>query len=435
MREEYAGFLFDNMKDGVCIIEKNGCVAYANPAAAGIFCEKVEHLLGKKVWQIIPLTQENDAFLQLFIDSVAQRQSRNEAIVDYVNGDGVQKKLRVCMHYAGKEAGERNTLVFVITDLTELDHVQKVFSRYTSTEIADYVLGTEGGEKIGGDLREVTILMSDLRGFTALCTGIEPNALIKMINHYIGVMSEIIEKHRGTIVEILGDGLFVMFNAPNRIENHAAEAVACALEMEKGMRQVNEWNRANGYSELQMGIGINTGEAVVGNIGSSRRAKYSCLGDVSNLAGRVESYTVGGQIYISENTKRKIREKLLIAGEQPVLPKGAAKELMIYDVVGIGGAYNICCEREKETWKKLEHPEEVTFSVLEGKHVRANEMPGKIVALSPEGAILETEAALSDNDNILLRAEGKLYGKVLQKSEEGYRIRFTSGTRKPDAGR
>lgn len=147
MREEYAGFLFDNMKDGVCIIEKNGCVAYANPAAAGIFCEKVEHLLGKKVWQIIPLTQENDAFLQLFIDSVAQRQSRNEAIVDYVNGDGVQKKLRVCMHYAGKEAGERNTLVFVITDLTELDHVQKVFPAIPAQRLPTMSSGPRGERK------------------------------------------------------------------------------------------------------------------------------------------------------------------------------------------------------------------------------------------------------------------------------------------------
>ena len=102
------------------------------------------------------------------------------------------------------------------------------------------------------------------------------------------------------------------------------------------MEEVNAWNRENGYPDLEMGIGINSGKAVVGNIGSDKKMKYGCMGSTVNIAGRIESLTIGGQILITENTARKIEEELVITSEDVILPKGSPTELKYYEIRGIG---------------------------------------------------------------------------------------------------
>ena len=106
--------------------------------------------------------------------------------------------------------------------------------------------------------------------------------------------------------------------------------------MENVMEEVNAWNRENGYPDLEMGIGINSGKAVVGNIGSDKKMKYGCMGSTVNIAGRIESLTIGGQILITENIARKIEEELVITSEDVILPKGSPTELKYYEIRGIG---------------------------------------------------------------------------------------------------
>ena len=211
--------------------------------------------------------------------------------------------------------------MIVARDLTELVRVNSAFARYTSPEIADYVLHTPEGEKQGGRTQNVTILMSDLRGFTALSTKLHPDMLITILNHYFEAMTAVISSYNGTVIEFLGDGIFVVFGAPNDDETHAEHAVYCAVEMQNAMKSVNEWSTLHGYPELEMGIGINSGPAVVGNIGSADKMKYGCMGGTVNLAGRVETFTTGGQIYISERTKAELHSELTISAEQILCPK------------------------------------------------------------------------------------------------------------------
>lgn len=144
-------------------------------------------------------------------------------------------------------------------------------------------------------------------------------------------MIAIIDKYEGTVIEFLGDGMFVIFGAPKDNARHAYNAVACAVEMENAMKKVNEWNKSHGFSQLEMGIGINSGKVVVGNIGSNQKMKYGCMGESVNLAGRIETFTTGGQIYISQYTKAMIEEELVIVSEQSILPKGAKKHIKIFE--------------------------------------------------------------------------------------------------------
>ena len=423
IRRDMLAYVFSNMADAVCITAKNGAIHYANSSAIKLFGFS-ESSAGHKIWDVIPFIEKNDTLTQIFIDAVTQHKDVH-SLVDYENNDGKIFSLHVSVTYMTENDG---IFVIVIRDLTELLRVNSAFERYTSPEIAKYVLTTPGGEKQGGQLRDVTILMSDLRGFTALSTKLSADTLITILNHYFEQMIVLIERWKGTMIEFLGDGIFVVFGAPNDDENHAANAVSCAVEMQNAMKSVNEWNAENNYPALEMGIGINSGPAVVGNIGSEMRMKYGCMGETVNLAGRVETFTIGGQIYISERTKAKITEELFISAEQSFMPKGASSPMKIFAVDGIG---DIQILHSGYVMKDVADKREVTFSTMTGKIVDGEKYSGHVVKISDDErfAVIETEANVAAMQNILIDIGGSLYAKALSNDGGHITICFTS---KPD---
>ena len=226
--------------------------------------------------------------------------------------------------------------------------VRRAFGRYVSEEVATSILQSPEGLELGGEEREVTILMSDLRGFTALAARLAPHEVIEFLNLYLEAMVDVISRYEGTIDEIIGDAILVIFGAPLACDDHAAKAVACGLAMQLAMTEVNQRLTAKGAAELEMGIGIHTGRVIVGNIGSLRRTKYAAVGSNVNLAGRIESFTTGGQLLISENTREKIKSPLRIDGQFQVEPKGATRSLQLHEVGGIGEPFNLSLPARSE---------------------------------------------------------------------------------------
>ena len=423
---EQAQYFFTNTEDSVCIISSSGEVLYANPAAQKLFEIPADASL--KIWKAVPFVEGNDDLIQLFIDSVTNKVDTHEAIVDYVNNEGIVSNLHVRMTCYNND---QVVYLVVITNLTQLFKVNSALVRYTSPDIADYALTTAEGQKSGGQTKNVTILMSDLRGFTALSSKLTAEELIKVLNRYFEAMVVCIQKYHGTVIEFLGDGIFTVFGAPKDLEDHASCAVNCAVEMQKAMPAVNEWNKANGYPELQMGIGINTGDVVVGNIGSEKKMKYGCMGSAVNITGRLESLTVGGQLFITENTARRLTEKLTVITEGAFLPKGAPEELRYYEIEGIGDNLTGEAGSRNIEWKEQSCDNEYRFYVLEEKKVGATGYTGKITRLSADGryAVLEAEPELAERQNIMLRQDDEcIYAKVIRKEDPGYVICFTSMT-------
>ncbi|MFZ2087613.1 MAG: response regulator, partial [Desulfobaccales bacterium] len=166
--------------------------------------------------------------------------------------------------------------------------IRETFGSYLSDEIVDTIL-EKGGLKIGGEKRRATILMADLRGFTSISERLPAKHVVAMINIYLETMTEIIQKYQGTIDEFIGDGILVIFGAPILRPDDPLRAVACAVEMQLAMTSVNERNCRAGYPKVALGIGINTGDVVVGNIGSQKRIKYAVVGRAVNLTARIES--------------------------------------------------------------------------------------------------------------------------------------------------
>ncbi len=304
--------------------------------------------------------------------------------------------------------------------------IRKTFGRYISDAIVDRILESPDGLELGGEKRDVTIMMTDLRGFTRISERLAPEQVIKIINNYLSIMTEILMKFGGTIDEFIGDAILAIFGAPIYRKNHAKIALICAMEMQIAMKTVNEMNRKDGLPDVEMGIGLNTGEVVVGNIGSEKRTKYGVVGKNVNLTSRIESYTTGNQIFISESCKEMTNEIVKIRGEMTVEPKGVIEPIIIYDVHGIGGDYNLFLEEDEQLFQPLVYPIAVNIATFEGKSKSKDLYAGKILKLSQKGAIVSSNLKLKPFTNINLtladdgdqEIDGEIFAKVLKNIDE-----------------
>jgi len=269
--------------------------------------------------------------------------------------------------------------------------IRDTFGRYLSEEIVDNLIDSPQGLTLGGEKRKVTVLMSDLRGFTSIGERLPAETVVDMINIYLGEMTDVIQKYMGTIDEFIGDAILAIFGAPIQREDDTLRAVRCAIEMQLTMDVVNQRYHEAGYPAVKMGIGINTGSAIVGNIGSKKRSKYAVVGRVVNTTSRIEAYTVGGQILISEATRDACDALLRIDDELKVMPKGISHEMTIFDIGGVYGDDALLLpERKDEVLMPLDKPVEVQVSQIEGKFSRQT-FAGKILRLNDSAFDLQTE--------------------------------------------
>ena len=214
------------------------------------------------------------------------------------------------------------------------EFIRNVLGRYLTDKIADQLLEHPEGLKLGGELREVSILMSDLRGFTPMSERSTPEQIVNLLNRYLARMTPVIEKHGGTIDEFIGDAILVIFGAPLAQDDHAQRALACALDMQLAMEAFNEENRQLGVLPMEMGIAVNSGAVVVGNIGSQERMKYGVVGSPVNITARIQSFTLGKQVLISQSTLELVGREARVDGHLRVKVKGVDDPVCIYDVGG-----------------------------------------------------------------------------------------------------
>ncbi len=313
--------------------------------------------------------------------------------------------------------------------------IRKTFGRYLTDAVVANLLENPSGLSLGGERRKITILTSDLRGFTATSERLPPEEVIKILNFYFGYMAEAITKYEGTIDEFMGDGILVLFGAPTHKDDDAQRAIACALEMQLAMTPVNQQMAAWGFAPLAMGIGINTGEVVVGNIGSEKRTKYGIVGNHVNLTYRIESYTTGGQILVSESTLQEAGEVVIIKGTKMVQPKGIQSPITIYDIGGMKPPFNLQLFQEEEQFFVLPEALPIQYYLLEDKHISDQIFYGKLVQLSDKGAEVEAKGippALTNLKINLLTSDVEkgedIYAKVTDKNSQpgNFYIYFTA---------
>jgi adenylate cyclase len=222
-------------------------------------------------------------------------------------------------------------------------NVRKMFSSYVTERVVNELIKNPEMAKLGGDRREVTVFFSDIRSFTTFSERHEPEEVVAMLNEYLNAMTDIVFKWEGTLDKFIGDAVVAFWGAPLPQDNHAELAIRCSLNMIDKLKELQDKWRSEGKVPLEIGIGLNTGEVLVGNIGAEgKKMDYTVIGDHVNLAARVESLTkkYSARILITEFTLEKLRDiinenrlgHILAKGLERVIVKGKDKPVGLYKI-------------------------------------------------------------------------------------------------------
>jgi adenylate cyclase len=241
----------------------------------------------------------------------------------------------------------------------------------------------------------VSVLFSDLRGFTGFAEKMAPEEVVAILNDHFELLVGIIIRHGGFVVDFLGDAVFAVFGAPQTYADHAQRAVACAIEMQRLRAARSLEHRARGWPPMEMGVGIDTGAAVVGNMGSLRRIKYGVVGHVVNVAARIETFTVGGQVLVSDATRAALGERLVADGPLEATGKGVGATMRVWEVLALRGEKMQVLPSAVQDLTVLPSPLEAGIRLIVGKQVDPQVHAARLLRLGAGGAELESKAPLA----------------------------------------
>lgn len=448
------------MDEGVLTLSLKGEITTINPAAEKILELRREDIISKKYIEIFFEHEENDSFNQIILNAIYESSTSHNSTVNYYNGSTNKSLFITTSFLQTEEEGKKEKIgvIAVFHDISELQElrdavkamekirelngqleirnkfISEAFGRFVSDDFVAEILKSPESLKLGGAKKTISLLMSDLRGFTSLSEGLPAESVVAIINNYLGKMVDIILQYNGTIIDFFGDSIFAIFGAPLSNPDHAEMSLACAIQMQKSMKEVNEWNIANNFPDIEMGIGLNIGQIIVGNIGSEKRTKYSAVDRHVNLTARIESYTVGGQILISEETLKAIDLPVKINKNLEIMPKGVNKPITIYDISGLGEPYNLFLNVDKFELVEIDTSIPIKVSWLENKHCIGKIFNANICELSLKEAVILCDIdlpAMTSLKIMITSSDGKvlvddLYAMVTKQEETFHTlIRFT----------
>ncbi|MFC2024184.1 CHASE2 domain-containing protein [Chloroflexota bacterium] len=225
-----------------------------------------------------------------------------------------------------------NVFTVIVNEQSDKRFVNDLFGRYVSPQVAKEILSLADINQLnlGGEQREVTVLFADIRGFTQISERISPHAVVNMLNTYLAVISDKVLENGGMVNKFIGDNIMAIWNAPNYESDHAQRAVKSAWEAQQTIAELLQTDPT--LPKAQFGIGINTGAALAGNVGSSGRSEYTVIGDAVNLASRICDVTPGAEIWIGPDTYQQTKDYLEAEELQPRTFKGKSKPIVVYRV-------------------------------------------------------------------------------------------------------
>jgi adenylate cyclase len=311
--------------------------------------------------------------------------------------------------------------------------ITKTFGRYLSDEVVNQLLDSPEGLRLGGENRVVTVMLADLRGFTAVSDQMSAADVVRMLNTFLGAMSQVIAAHQGTIDKFMGDAVMAIFGAPISRDDDPLRAARCAIEMQHALSRVNRLNSAAGLPALAMGIALHTGEVVVGNIGSDLRSEYSVIGSNVNLAARIESLSVGGQVLVSDETRKAIGLPAITGRELRFRAKGFEREMLAWELLGIDGADRLLLPDRADTLNKLSPPRPLHCWLVKNKQVIGPPIGGLMLSAGPNRAVIRSEVPMPAFTELRLMLDPEsggdepleIWAKVLEHGPEGLLLQFS----------
>ena len=228
----------------------------------------------------------------------------------------------------------------------------ELFGQYVPPELVDEMARNPEGYSMAGRKAELTVLFSDIRGFTTISEGLQPDQLAALMNEYLGAMTDVVRRHRGTLDKYIGDAIMAFWGAPMADSEHARHAVLAALDMQERLKDLNRELVAQGWPELRIGVGVNSGTMTVGDMGSPVRKAYTVMGDAVNLGSRLEGITkqYGVGIIVGEGTRAQLGDAFVLRELDRVRVKGKAEPVGIYEPLGPAGRVDPAAIADLGAW-------------------------------------------------------------------------------------
>jgi len=316
--------IMSSITTGIIMINVLGEIEFVNHSAKKIFSIEQEGTLNNHYFMVF---QNNPNLISLLEASEIKDEIIYEDNFKIEDSSQTIHEINLTLSPVYNEDNERSGVVFSFEDLSGINKIKSTFKKYVSENIVDELLENENLLELGGAQNEVCVLFSDIRGFTALSEKMKPSEVVYLLNTYFEAMIDVVFSHNGTLDKIIGDELMVLYGVPLKNKNDSQSAVNSALSMFKALEKFNEQMTNENLPNLEIGIGINYGKVVSGNIGSERQMNYTVIGDAVNLASRLCSHAKSGEVVISKSVFEKLDSNRGFNPQKPIMVKGKSKEI------------------------------------------------------------------------------------------------------------
>lgn len=333
----YTDSILASLSSGVLAVDNAGHITRANRAIEPILGLTPEAAIGQPLATALAKLQA-PGMLDLIQQTAGEADARRTLLARVPTANAAQART-VNVQWAALCDADRRRLgtVIVLDDLTELEtaqHAAEIFRKYVHPAVVDLVTQHPSAAVLGGQTRNITTLFADIRNYTAMGEALAPAALVELLNEYLALMTEAIFAQGGTVTMFVGDAVMAIFNAPQDQPDHALRAARAAFGIAQG---IAAHNQRTGQRQVRCGVGVNSGPALVGNIGAEGRLQqYTAIGDTVNLAKRLEEHAAEGQILLSDATYRLVATAVKARAVPEVLAKGKSHPVQVWELQGIG---------------------------------------------------------------------------------------------------
>ncbi|MDP3674771.1 MAG: adenylate/guanylate cyclase domain-containing protein [Novosphingobium sp.] len=331
--KNYNESILQSISNGIMSLDSENNIVTVNDPLVKIIGMPREQFIGLKFDDL--LSTPNRWILQNLRETVATGQPSIAVGVDLTRRDGTVSTVNLTAAPLIDGAGKRIGSLLVVEDITEEKRVRSTMARYMSAEVADELLAAGEAELSGKD-QTVSVLFSDVRGFTKMAETLGARETVSVLNAYFTDMVDVIFDHHGILDKYIGDAIMALFGAPFPKPEDPDNALAAANDMLRKLREFNVRQRGAGLQELEIGVGLSTGDVVVGNIGSVKRMEYTVIGDAVNLASRLESANkfYGTRILLSDFTVAALKAPALLREVDLLRVKGKDRPVAVFEAVG-----------------------------------------------------------------------------------------------------
>ncbi|MBW4468236.1 MAG: GAF domain-containing protein [Pegethrix bostrychoides GSE-TBD4-15B] len=353
LEQQYQKDMLQSLSDAVISTDLQGKIVTINNAALRLLgCPDAKtnelaaqrltrRLVNRPVWEVVPIEH-----LQLWLEECLSHATPHyapeqslllQALAEPIQpGQPIERSINLTVTPLSNTDGEVRGGLVVLEDISQEKRMKTTLYRYMTPDVAEQVMALGDDALMIGERRDVSILFSDIRGYTSLTEKMQAADVVGLLNTYFETMVESVFIYQGTLDKFIGDALMAVFGAPLPLENHAWMAVQSALDMRQRLQEFNQHRQSQSQPPIQVGIGISSGEVVSGNIGSQRRMDYTVIGDGVDISARLEGVTkeYGCDIILSEYTYQFCQERIWVRELDKVCVKGKTKPLRIYELIG-----------------------------------------------------------------------------------------------------